>query len=53
MQVCWKRFANYFDVAEKIVPMEGDRFTLDAENAAKMCDENTIGMLQSCCYVQA
>jgi glutamate decarboxylase len=27
------------------VPMEGDRFHLSAEEAAKLCDENTIGVV--------
>jgi glutamate decarboxylase len=27
------------------VPMEGDRFTLNAEEAVKRCDENTIGVV--------
>lgn len=25
VQVCWERFANYFEVEERLVPMEGDR----------------------------
>jgi glutamate decarboxylase len=29
----------------RLVPMEGDRFTLNGEEAAKRCDENTIGVV--------
>src|ERR1700747_3484000 len=29
----------------RLVPMEGDRFTLSAEEAVARCDENTIGVV--------
>ena len=29
----------------RLVPMEGERFTLSAEEAVKQCDENTIGVV--------
>jgi glutamate decarboxylase len=29
----------------RLVPMEGDRFHLSAEEAVKLCDENTIGVI--------
>ena len=45
VQVCWEKFANYWDVEMRLVPMEGDRFTLSAEEAVKLCDENTIGVV--------
>jgi glutamate decarboxylase len=45
VQVCWEKFANYWDVEMRLVPMEGDRFHLDAEEAVKLCDENTIGVV--------
>src|SRR5262245_59623079 len=44
VQVCWEKFANYWDVEMRLVPMEGDRFTLSAEEAVTRCDENTIGV---------
>src|SRR4029450_3044395 len=43
VQICWEKFANYWDVEMRLVPMEGDRFTLSAEEAVALCDENTIG----------
>jgi glutamate decarboxylase len=45
VQVCWEKFANYWDVEMRLVPMEGTRFTLSAEEAVKLCDENTIGVV--------
>ena len=45
VQVCWEKFANYWDVEMRLVPMEGDRFILNAEEAVKRCDENTIGVI--------
>jgi glutamate decarboxylase len=45
VQICWEKFANYWDVEMRLVPMEGDRFHLSAEEAVKLCDENTIGVV--------
>jgi glutamate decarboxylase len=45
VQICWEKFANYWDVEMRLVPMEGDRFTLSADEAVKRCDENTIGVI--------
>jgi glutamate decarboxylase len=45
VQVCWEKFCRYWDVEPRLVPMEGDRFHLDAENAVAHCDENTIGVV--------
>jgi glutamate decarboxylase len=45
VQVCWEKLANYWDVEMRLVPMEGDRFHLSAEEAVKLCDENTIGVV--------
>jgi glutamate decarboxylase len=45
VQVCWEKLANYWDVEMRLVPMEGDRFHLSAEEAVKRCDENTIGVV--------
>jgi glutamate decarboxylase len=45
VQVCWEKFAKYWDVEMRLVPMEGDRFHLSAEEAVKLCDENTIGVV--------
>jgi glutamate decarboxylase len=45
VQVCWEKFCRYWDVEMRLVPMEGNRFTLNAEEAVKRCDENTIGVV--------
>jgi glutamate decarboxylase len=45
VQVCWEKFANYWDVEPRLVPMAGDRFHLSAEEAVARCDENTIGVV--------
>ena len=45
VQVCWDKFCRYWDVEPRLVPMEGERFHLTAEEAAKHCDENTIGVV--------
>jgi glutamate decarboxylase len=45
VQVCWEKFAKYWDVDMRLVPMEGDRFHLSAEEALTQCDENTIGVI--------
>ncbi len=45
VQVCWEKFCRYWDVEPRLVPMEGDRFHLDAEQAVANCDENTIGVV--------
>jgi len=45
VQVCWEKFANYWDVEMRLVPMDGDRFHLSAEEAVERCDENTIGVV--------
>ena len=45
VQVCWEKLANYWDVEMRLVPMEGDRLHMNAEEAVKLCDENTIGVI--------
>jgi glutamate decarboxylase len=45
VQVCWEKFCRYWDVEPRLVPMEGERFHLGAEEAIARCDENTIGVV--------
>jgi glutamate decarboxylase len=45
VQVCWEKFARYWEVEPRLVPMEGDTYHLTADQAAKHCDENTIGVV--------
>src|SRR5580700_6102810 len=44
-QVCWHKFARYWDVEAREVPLEGDEVVTNPERAAAVCDENTIGVV--------
>ena len=45
VQVCWEKFCRYWEVEPCFVPMEGNRFHLNATEAIKLIDENTIGVI--------
>jgi glutamate decarboxylase len=45
VQVCWEKFARYWDVEARLVPMEGERYNLTGDEVVKYCDENTIGVV--------
>ncbi|WP_432123953.1 glutamate decarboxylase [Streptomyces sp. C10-9-1] len=45
VQVCWEKFCTFWEVEPRLVPMEGDRFHLDPQAAAALCDEDTIGVV--------
>ncbi|MCL1126340.1 glutamate decarboxylase [Shewanella surugensis] len=45
VQVCWHKFARYWGVELREIPMEGDRYIMTAEEVIKRCDENTIGVV--------
>jgi|HubBroStandDraft_6_1064221.scaffolds.fasta_scaffold10755_3 glutamate decarboxylase len=45
VQICWHKFARYFDVEIREVPMEHDRLLLGADEVVARCDENTIGVV--------
>jgi len=45
VQVCWHKFARYFDVELRQVPLSGERLELSPEEVIKRCDENTIGVV--------
>ncbi|WP_119343062.1 glutamate decarboxylase [Facilibium subflavum] len=42
VQICWDKFARYFDVEPKIIPMHKDRYHITAEDVRPLIDENTI-----------
>lgn len=42
VQVCWEKFARYFDVEIRQVPLRGEHYLLTPEDVVKHCDENTI-----------
>ena len=45
VQVCWEKFCRYWEVEPRFVSCEGDRFILSPQEAIKLCDENTIGIV--------
>jgi glutamate decarboxylase len=45
VQVCWHKFARYWGVELREIPMEGDRFIMNADEVIKRVDENTIGVV--------
>ncbi len=45
VQVCWEKFARYFDVEIRQIPMEHGRLLMNAEEVLKRVDENTIGVV--------
>ena len=45
VQICWHKFARYWDVEIREIPMEEGRYTMSAEEMLTYCDENTIGVI--------
>ncbi len=45
VQICWHKFARYFDVELREIPLEGDRLIMTPEEVIKRIDENTIGVV--------
>ncbi len=45
VQVCWEKFARYFDVEPRYVPLTDQRFVIGVDEAMAMVDENTIGVV--------
>jgi glutamate decarboxylase len=56
VQVCWHKFARYFDVEIRQVPVETDRLLMGPNEVLARCDENTImvvptlGVTMTCQY---
>lgn len=44
-QVCWEKFAVYFDVELKIIPITKKSLTLNIDEVIDSIDENTIGII--------
>ncbi|HJA14296.1 MAG TPA: glutamate decarboxylase [Candidatus Butyricimonas faecavium] len=42
MQVVWEKFAIYWDVEMRMIPVTAEKITLDPQDVIKACDENTI-----------
>ncbi len=45
VQVCWEKFARYFEVEPRYVPMTPTRYILGVDEALSLVDENTIGVV--------
>ncbi|MFD1475417.1 glutamate decarboxylase [Ancylobacter polymorphus] len=45
VQICWHKFARYFDVELREIPLEGDRLIMTPEEVIARVDENTIGVV--------
>ncbi|MGZ5421360.1 MAG: pyridoxal-dependent decarboxylase, partial [Aeromicrobium sp.] len=45
VQVVWEKFANYWEVEPRYVPLEGEVFHLTADHLLEYVDENTIGVV--------
>ena len=45
VQICWHKFARYWDVELREIPMDKDRLLMTPEEVIKRCDENTIGVV--------
>jgi glutamate decarboxylase len=45
VQVVWEKFANYWEVEPRYVPLEGDVFHLTEDRVRDYVDENTIGVV--------
>lgn len=44
-QICWHKFARYFDVELREIPCRGHRLLMSPEEVIRRCDENTIGVV--------
>lgn len=45
VQICWHKFARYWDIELREIPLEGDRLIMSPDEVIKRCDENTIGVV--------
>jgi len=45
VQICWHKFARYWDIELREIPMEHGRLLMTPEEVIKRCDENTIGVV--------
>ncbi|WP_250464901.1 glutamate decarboxylase [Microbulbifer litoralis] len=45
VQVCWHKFARYFDVELREVPLDDDEVCMNPDKISEYADENTIGVV--------
>jgi glutamate decarboxylase len=44
VHTCWEKFARYFEVEARVIPMEEGRYTIGASEVEPLLDENTIAV---------
>ncbi|MCB1107553.1 MAG: glutamate decarboxylase [Chlamydiia bacterium] len=44
VHVCWEKFARYFDVEMRVIPLEKGQYVIKTEDVEKRIDENTIAV---------
>lgn len=42
--ICWEKFARYFDVEMRVIPMQTGKYTINADDIAPLIDVNTIAV---------
>lgn len=45
VQVCWEKFARYFDVELRQIPLRSDAVGMAPQDLRTYCDQNTIGVV--------
>lgn len=45
VQVCWEKFARYFDVEPRFIPISPDNTVINIKEALQQVDENTIAVV--------
>lgn len=45
VQICWHKFARYFDVEMREIPLDGDEVGMNPDKLEQYVDENTIGVV--------
>jgi glutamate decarboxylase len=45
VQICWKKFARYFDVELREIPIKKNASGMTPDQVEAYCDENTIGVV--------
>jgi len=44
VHTCWEKFARYFDVEQRVIPLSPDRHIIGPEEVKEQIDENTIAV---------
>ncbi|WP_027362124.1 glutamate decarboxylase [Halodesulfovibrio aestuarii] len=47
VQVCWHKFARYWEIELRELPMEKGKYMSSPKDVIAHCDENTIGVVQT------